>query len=276
MTDTDKKKISKIVEDVLREQGWAGHTAPTTPAARNHTSSKGPAVLYVFHAGLRKLDEAIVQVKRIDRVALRSSVYTADSARDIVWRSNLNNGNIVRSNLDKVKPLGIEKTLEKSDIVILPTFCLGAAAKIARLICDDMASSIVLKALLQNKNVIATNDGFLLCDLLINEALRAEIDRILKKLEGFGMVFCPTDQLYATFQKKIASGKTVQSPRELNPPVGEVKSFVPVSLITAKIVNTAVNEKADRIVMATGGKVTPLARDLAKEYGIRIVDSPDG
>jgi len=277
MTDKDKSAILRIVKEVIREQGWAGQpAAKAATVRRTHPSDNSPAVLNVFHAGLRKLDEAIDQVKRIEKAARRSSVYTADSVRERVWGTALKEGGVVRNNLDSIKPNGIEKTLEKSDIVILPTFCLGAAAKIARLICDDMASSIVLKALLQNKSVIATNDGFLLCDLLVNEALRTEIDRILKKLEGFGMVFCPTDQLYATFQKKIAGGKTVQSPRELNPPVGEVKSFVPVSLITAKIVNTAVNEKTDRIVMATGGKVTPLARDLAKEYGIRIVDSPDG
>lgn len=271
MTDTDKKRISKIVEDVIRDQGGTGHKDPKTPPLRNGASRKGPAVLYVFHAGLRKLDEAIEQVKRIDRTALRSSVYTSESVREVVWSSNLNNGNTVRSNLDKAKPAGIEKTLEKSDIVILPTFCVGTAAKIARLICADMASSIVLKALLQNKKIIATTDGFLLCDLLVNEALRYEIDRILKKLEGFGMVFCTTDQLYETLQKTVAVGKKVQSP-----PVGEEKSFARVSLITAKIVNTAVEEKIDRIDLAPGGKVTPLARDLAKEYGIRIVDSPEG
>jgi hypothetical protein len=47
-------------------------------------------------------------------------------------------------------------------------------------------------------------------------------------------------------------------------------------LITAKIIKMAVDDKIERIYLAADGKVTPLARDLAKEYGIRIVDSPGG
>ena len=72
------------------------------------------------------------------------------------------------------------------------------------LICDDQESSIVFTALLQGKKILAANDGFLICDILVNEKLRQEIDRILMKLEGFGMAFCSTDQLCATFQKITA------------------------------------------------------------------------
>ncbi len=276
MTDKDKRAISRIVKEVIKEQGWADQPVEKVSIVRTHPVRKGPAVLNVFHAGLRKLDEAIAQVKRIEKTARRSSVYTAVSARARVWGSDLKEGSVIRCNLDSIKPEGIEKTLEKSDILILPTFCLRTAAKVARLICDDMESSIVLKALLQNKNVIATNDGFLLCDLLVNEALRAEIDRILKKLEGFGMVFCPTDQLHATFQKRVVAGKTPHPPLESNTAVSEEKSVASISLITAKIIKMAVDDKIERIYLAADGKVTPLARDLAKEYGIRIVDSPGG
>jgi hypothetical protein len=276
MTDKDKRAISRIVKEVIKEQGWADQPAAKAATVRAHPAHKGPAVLNVFHAGLRKLGEAIEQVKRIEKTARRSSVYTAASVRARVWGSDLKESSVIRCNLDSIKPEGIEKTLEKSDILILPTFCLQTAAKVARLICDDMESSIVLKALLQNKNVIATNDGFLLCDLLVNEALRAEIDRILNKLEGFGMIFCPTDQLHATVQKRVVAGKTVHPPLESNTAVGEEKSVASISLITAKIIKMAVDDKIERIYLAADGKVTPLARDLAKEYGIRIVDSPGG
>lgn len=276
MTDKDKRVISRIVKEVIKEQAWTDQPVETVSTARSHSSRKGPAVLTVFHPGLRKLDKAIAQVKRIEKSVRRSSVYTAASARTKVWNSGLKEGNAIRCNLDSIKCEGIEKTLEKSDIVILPTFCLKTAAKVARLICDDMGSGLVLKALLQNKDVIATNDGFLFCAPMVNEGLRAEIDRILKKLESFGVVFCPTDQLFATFQKKIGAGKTVHSLRQTNITAGGEKSAVFNSLITAKTIQMAVDEKIDRVYSAIGGKVTPLARDLAKEYGIRIVDSPGG
>ena len=89
--------------------------------------------------------------------------------------------------LDTVKPEGLEKALQKADILVLPTFCFKTAAKVARLIGDDQESTIVLSALIQDKPVLATNDGFTLLNTLSNKGIRDEIKRILGKLESFGM-----------------------------------------------------------------------------------------
>jgi len=50
---------------------------------------------------------------------------------------------------------------------------------------DLVPSSIVLSALLQGKKVLASDDGFLVCDILVNEKIREGIDHILKKLKDF-------------------------------------------------------------------------------------------
>ena len=43
-------------------------------------------------------------------------------------------------------------------------------------------------------------------------------------------------------------------------------------LITAKSIYSAVDNNQNSIMLAPGGKVTPLARDLAKEYNLKIIE----
>lgn len=274
MTDKLKKEISKIVRQVLTETGLPRASSRNPSSRPGAPRRKGPAVLNIFHAGVRKLDQALEQIQKIEETARRSSVYTVESARSWVCGADVKEGAGIKCILDTVKPEGLEKALQKADILVLPTFCLKTAAKVASLICDDQESGIVFTALLQGKRILAANDGFLVCDILANEALRGEIDQILRKLERFGMVFCPTDRLHSTFQKmrpdvKPAKTNPTPSPEKVKPPTE--MSTDAKRLVTAKVIYTAVNENQNSITLAPGAIVTPLARDLAKEYSIKII-----
>jgi hypothetical protein len=268
MTDTTKKEITKIVKQVLKETGKAIPSSAKPVATQRKPSENRPAVLNIFHGGVRKLDEALAQVQKIDEASRRSSVFTVESARSWVCGADVKEGAGVKCILDTVKPEGLEKALQKADILVLPTFCMQTAAKVARLICDDQESRIVFLALLQGKKVLATNDGFMLRDILVNDQLRREIDQILDKLQGFGMVFCPTDQLYATFEQMatFAGPAPSETKSQKHDNGGQA-----LSLITAKVIHTAVNSKQDSVMLAPGGILTPLAKDLAKEYAIKII-----
>jgi hypothetical protein len=271
MTDPSKKEITHIVRQVLKETGRAAESSAKPSSAQRGPSRNGPAVLNIFHAGVRKLDEALKQIQQIEESARRSSVYTVESARSWVCGADVKEGAGVKCILDTVNPDGIEKALQKADILVLPTFCLRTAAKVANLTCDDQASNLVFTALLQGKKVLAANDGFMLCDILVNEPLRQEIAKILTKLEGFGMIFCQTDQLHATFQNMISGQTKTQSPGPSNAAASEKETAPAIKLITAKVVHTAVDKKQNAIRLASGGMITPLARDLAKEYSIQII-----
>jgi len=277
MNYPSKEDITKIVRQVLKEIGQ-GSPLPAEPSSSQQAPSKnGPAVLNVFHAGVRKLDQALEQIQKIEADVRRSSVYTVESARAWVCGADVKEGAGVKCILDTVKAQGLEKALRKADILVLPTFCLRTAAKVANLICDDQESNIVFNALLQGKKVLAANDGFMLCDILVNERLRKEIDQILKKLEGFGMIFCSTNQLHSTFQKMLHGAKPVKTtPTAVKNETQEEKSANGETLVTAKAIHMAVDQKQNSIVLAPGGIVTPLARDLAKEYMIRIIKSHPG
>jgi hypothetical protein len=271
MTDPTKKEITTIVKQVLKETGRVSKSSDNPLPTKNKPSGNGPAVLNIFHAGVRKLEEALQQVQQIEETARRSSVYTVESARAWVCGADVKEGAGVKCILDTVKPDGLEKALQKADILVLPTFCLRTAAKVANLICDDQESNLVFTALLQGKKVLAANDGFMLCDILVNEQLRQEIGQILNKLEGFGMIFCQTDQLHATFQNMTSGNTKTESVSSSSTAASEKENAPAIKLITAKVVHAAVDNKQGAIRLAAGGMTTPLARDLAKEYAIQII-----
>ncbi len=266
-----REDISKIVREVLKEKGLLDSPGGRPASRRVKRSRTAPAVLNVFHAGVRKLDQALEQVEQIEKIAARSSVYTVNSARAWVCGADVKERAGTRCILDTVKPEGLEKALLKADILVLPTFCFKTAAKVARLISDDQESAIVLGALTQGKPVLAARDGFALCEVLVNESIRNEIARILAKLENFGMVFCETDQLCDVF-KDITSGKP-SAASETGIKTADEHRPAGLKLVTVKDIQIAVNNQQQTIQLAPGGIVTPLARDQAREYAIRIIRS---
>ena len=264
-----KEDIRNIVREVLKEKKLLDSLADKPVKNRVQRPRSAPAVLSVFHAGVRKLEQALEQVRQIEKIAGRSSVFTVNSARSWVCGADVKEKAGTRCILDTVKPEGLEKALLKSDILVLPTFCFKTAAKAAHLISDDQESAIVFSALVQGKKVLAAQDGFTICDLLLNEGIRNEMDRILAKLESFGMIFCETDQLCATFQKLVNEGVKTGPPVKRNPATGTAPPAR--KLVTAKDIHTAVDAGRGPIMLAPGGIMTPLARDLAKEYAIKII-----
>ncbi|MDR3568966.1 MAG: hypothetical protein P4L43_13135 [Syntrophobacteraceae bacterium] len=254
------ESVMKVVREVLRELG-VGAKEAAQPVEK-----KGPRVLFVFHSGVRRLDVALEQVRLIEASPVKCGVYTVSSARNRVCGGDVREKAGSQCILDTVKPEGLEKVLLLSDILVLPTFCLKTAAKLARLICDDDGSSVVLSALLQGKRILASRDGFLLCDALGNDKIRDEVEGILAKLQSFGMVFCPTDMLHETFQAMMSEKK-----EKIAAAAGISLAAPGLRLVTSKEVYAAVEAKQKTICLAANGRVTPLARDLAKEYSLEIV-----
>jgi len=264
-----KEEISRIVREVLKEKGLLDKPTEKPISNRIKRERATPSALIAFHPGVRKLDQALEQVRQIEKIAARSGVFTVNSARQWVCGEDVKEKAGSRCILDTVKPEGLEKALHKADILVLPTFCFKTAAKAAQLIGDNQEAAIVLSALMQSKPVLAANDGFTLLDTLSNQGIREEIKRILGKLESFGMVFCETDHLAAVFKKMAARGDKAVHPGTNR---DSSRQTTPAyRLITAKDIQNAVDNNLNSIPLAPGGIITPLARDQAKEYAIRIV-----
>ena len=268
----NKEQISHIVRQVLQEKGLLDSPAPRSKAKRIKRPCPTPAVLNVFHPKIRYLEGALAQVREIEKMAGKSSVFTVPSARDWVCGQDVKEQSGCKCILDTVKPEGLEKALHKADILVLPTFCFKTAAKAARLINDSQETAIVISALMQGKPVLAADDGFTLLNTLSNEGIREEIKRILSKLENFGMVFSQTDQLAAAFKKMMAGLDSTAPAATQKDAVDRTASTV--RLITAKEIQIAVDGNQRTIPLAPGGIVTPLARDQAKAHAIKIVRTP--
>lgn len=263
-----KELIGKIVREVLQEKGFLSPSTDKSPAPRPRRDSSAPVVLHVFHAGVRKLDQALEQVGLIETLAAKSGIFTVSSARAWVCGGDVREKAGSRCILDTVKPEGIEKVLQKADILVLPTFCFQTAAKVACLMGDAQESAIVLSALMQNKPVLAANDGFTLLDTLASPRIQNEIQRVLDKLETLGMALCSTQHLAETFKKMTAGDK--QPATAATKRAAEKEATDDLTLITAKDIQTAVDNRIKALRLAPEGIVTPLARDMARDYNIRI------
>ena len=206
-----KEEISRIVREILSEMGVLGLPAEKPVSNRIRRPRSAPAVLNVFHAGVRKLEEALEQVRQIEDIAARSGVFTVGSARAWVCGEDVREKAGSRCILDTVKPEGLEKALQKADILVLPTFCFKTAAKTARLIGDDQETAIVLSALMQGKPVLATRDGFTLLDSLSNQGI---LDEIFEETDdGAQMNICANIRM--TRRRFEKTGKALSDTRGL-------------------------------------------------------------
>jgi len=193
MDAINREEIRKLVREVLAESNGRDRTHSRAPASR------GPRALIVFQAGVRRLEEALKQLPLLEAQAGWSGVYTVPAVRSQVCGADVREQGGAPCILDTVKPEGLEKVLARADVLVLPTLCLLVASKVAHLMCDEPDSRLVFSALLQGKPVLAARDGFMVCEVLANEALKTEMERLLSKLEGLGVVFCPTQQLAEAF-----------------------------------------------------------------------------
>ena len=261
MEEIDKKKIRRLVLDALREMGISPMGRSPSSGQQKKAALEGPRALIVFNSGLRRVDNALDQVRLIERYCGKSAFFTAQSARSTLCQEDIKEKAGGRCFLDTVSEEGLEKVLSVSDILILPTFCFRVASKVSSLVIDDFESALVFSALIQGKKVLATKDSFTFLDLLNNEALSKEIEGVVARLKSYGVTFCDTPNLLSAFLELKDGNNNNLSP---NGGHGSLK------LITGKIVTDAFEKGLQSIKLAKGGKITPLASDLAKEYSIRI------
>jgi hypothetical protein len=194
MAVVDRETIKNLVREVLGDLSGGER-----PPSRLPAGPRGSRALIVFQAGVRLLEEALQQLPLLEARAAWSGVYTVPAVRSRVCGADVRRQGGTPCILDTVKPEGLEKVLARSDVLVLPTLCFQVATRVSLLLADDPDSRLVFSALVQGKRVLAANDGFMVFEALANPALKTEIAGVLKKLEGSGVVFCPTHELAETF-----------------------------------------------------------------------------
>jgi hypothetical protein len=154
----------------------------------------------------------------------------------------------------------LKSFLARSSLVVLPVLSHSMAAKLALGIADTVCTYLVFQALLRGDSVIATSELFEKSGE--NERASAFLKRTqdyLKTVSELGVQFVQTDQI----AEVILEGNAASSYRSVHPVKG--KTVISASVI-AKISPTV-----QEFVYENPAIITPLARDLANQRGIRLV-----
>lgn len=165
--------------------------------------------------------------------------------------------------------------------VVVPLLSLNTAAKVSHLIADTLPTNLMLHALAGGKPLIAAQNGVYPDDRLFPEktgaspAFRKAVQDRLKTLEGFGCRLTDVKNLRIEVNQALREPKSLAggSARSFsNMPEHEAFITLGHHLITAAHIRQA-RDRGVGFRLAPGAVVTPLARELAMNAGVKLIYS---
>lgn len=225
--------------------------------------------LVLFTGGKTKYQEAIREVRKL-----------AEKGWDLTFACSLGAeaiyGEELRSAFPRVKfltnplqasPLAVQ---EKLDLILIPSLSQNSLVKIALGLGDTLPTLLIKMALLLGKPILAANnaaDARYFCQqrelATPSPGFLQLMDDYLKKIKSFGISLVDVEDLSKTAEALVK--KDSLSPVK-EPEIKKKK------LITGEEV-TAAALKGENIVCPAKTVVTPLARELANQYGVKFLQS---
>ena len=154
----------------------------------------------------------------------------------------------------------LQSFVSRFSLIVFPVFSHTMAAKLALGIADTVCTYLVFQALLRGDSVIATSELFEKSGE--NERISALSERTrdyLKTVSELGVQFVQTDQI----AEVILEGNNASTYRPIHPVQGK-------TVISASVIAT-ISPTVQELVYENPVIITPLARDLANQKGIRLV-----
>lgn len=162
----------------------------------------------------------------------------------------------------------IAQCVREADVVLIPVLSLNSAAKIAHGIADNLATSLIMQALIAGKPVVAARDACTVNQLSGNANYRQIFADNLALLEKIGIALTTARELSRRVTALLSrDGGTDTSKHAAgagDPVTGEV---FPGRVLSAQDIR-----QWNRPVVKVGSRtlITPAAWDLARELGIEI------
>jgi hypothetical protein len=166
----------------------------------------------------------------------------------------------------------------ESRAVVCPMLSVNTLSKVSLLIADNLVSNLILHALFMGKTVVLARDGVDFAGhgrraLGIDRAtpaLRRAVDVRLQTLADFGCRLTDAARLRATVNSALAGDEAPGT----SPPGATVdrppaRPGRPRGVVTAADVRSA-HRARHALPISAGSVVTPLARDLALQLGVRL------
>jgi hypothetical protein len=172
------------------------------------------------------------------------------------------------------------KALGRSKGVLIPLLTVNTLSKIALLLADNLVTNIILHALLMGKNVVAARNGAdpaesSRADLGFNRgapALGKALMERFRVVSTYGCRFADVRQLRETLNALLDCRRDELRDEE-RAPWRAGTSVVPVKkVVTAETVLRAARMGQDTVACSGSTVITPLARELARQYGICLED----
>lgn len=250
---TDKKEMARlIVEEVCRRINSGVE------------SQSGLSVLALFCGGLRGAEEAITSLNACRKFSTVRVVLTP-SAEKVIGKTMLEGELAPEEILTDASGRTELELIEKADLLVIPVLTRNTAAKIACGIADNLATNLVMQALLRSKPVIAVRDG---CDVgrdgSVNPVYKARLTGNIRQLEQYGIVFTSAAGLGEELKRMFRQSGASVSPKDCeggSAPVfsGKILTRADVTVWPGEVLSLQSNTL-----------VTPSARDAAAERGIEL------
>lgn len=250
---TDEKEMARlIVEEVCRRINSGEEDRP------------GLNVLALFCGGLRGAEEAIASLYACRKFSTVRAVLTP-SAEKVIGKTMLEEKLAPEEILTDASGRTELELIEKADLLVIPVLTRNTAAKIACGIADNLATNLVMQALLRSKPVIAARDG---CNLgpggSVNPVYKARLAGNIRQLEQYGVVFTGAAGLGEELKRMFRQSGVPASSKDCeggSAPVfsGKILTRADVTIWSGEVLSL----QPDTLI-------TPSARDAAAERGVEL------
>ncbi|MEA4924391.1 MAG: flavoprotein [Syntrophomonadaceae bacterium] len=255
MTEIDKEKLITLVLAELAKQS-------SQPAAQK--------ILAVFSGGMIGLETVLAQMQQLQQAGYQFEIVLTPNATTVIAPQSL------RQSLGPVPVHGesddfhqITRVLAECDAVLIPVMTMNTAAKVVNGISDNLATTLIMIALLSGKSIIGVKDA---CDPRNQcreqmghnkaaQAYRALLTANIERLKDYGMELCDSKDLAITVQHHLNKPTAMDAVIPENQPA-----------FTGKILSVAdLPGTSSTITVSPRTIITPAAKDAIKERGIEVV-----
>ncbi|CUH94324.1 hypothetical protein P22_0390 [Propionispora sp. 2/2-37] len=237
---------------------------------RSRDSGNGQKkVLALFTGGSIGMETGLEEVNRLQALGAAVTVVLSPAAEKIIGRETVQAALGSDIPIVTVQDRYPGKEVREAAVLVVPVLTQNTAAKVANTLADSLASTMIMQRLMTGKPVIAAYNAAdprdaSRCKLQMGQpapALMQALQANLKKLESYGVVLVPVEGLANACQ-------TIWGTR---PQECFLAAKSKKTVIDAPAVKAAFHSGCRQIMIPAAAIITPLARDLARDYGLELV-----
>lgn len=259
----DKEEMVQLVmKEIMRQ-------LEQMPVATHRQSSPSQKALVIFTGGTIGFEQGLAEIKKMQDQCVSVTVVLSASAEHVLGIQRITEELGSHIHIVTAQSPYPGNILREADIVIVPVLTQNTAAKLAYTLSDTMVSTLILQGLMMGKPVVA---AFNAADPL--DSWRAQynmgqsapglvqaLQGNLKKLKEYGIQLVPVQTIAGVSQQVLKPKEQVAVNRPINKK----------TILDAASIQTAAQSGSTSIIVPRGTIITPLAKDIARDCGVEIV-----